>query len=85
MAIRERAFKAIIKCFEKHGAVQIDTPVFEMKVNLNSTKHCPDLFCLFINLPRVCVSRTLVVYTRIHNNMSMAHPVPVGFCSFSKN
>lgn len=48
MAIRERAFKAIIKCFEKHGAVQIDTPVFEMKVNLNSTKCFPDQFCLLI-------------------------------------
>ncbi|XP_015768330.1 PREDICTED: histidine--tRNA ligase, cytoplasmic-like, partial [Acropora digitifera] len=34
MAVRERAFKAIIKCFEKHGAVQIDTPVFEMKETL---------------------------------------------------
>ena len=48
MAVRERAFKAIIKCFEKHGAVQIDTPVFEMKVNLNSSKCCPDQFCLLI-------------------------------------
>ena len=48
MAVRERAFKAFIKCFEKHGAVQIDTPVFEMKVNLNSTKCCPDQFCLLI-------------------------------------
>ena len=46
MAVRERAFKAIIKCFQKHGAVQIDTPVFEMKVNLNSTKCSPDQFCL---------------------------------------
>ncbi|XP_015776106.1 PREDICTED: histidine--tRNA ligase, cytoplasmic-like [Acropora digitifera] len=34
VAVRERAFKAIIKCFEKHGAVQIDTPVFEMKETL---------------------------------------------------
>ena len=32
MAVRERAFKAIISCFERHGAEQIDTPVFEMKV-----------------------------------------------------
>ena len=48
MAVREGAFKAIIKCFEKHGAVQIDTPVFEMKVNLNSTKCSPDQFCLII-------------------------------------
>ncbi|XP_068702840.1 histidine--tRNA ligase, cytoplasmic-like isoform X1 [Montipora foliosa] len=34
MAVREKAFKTIVKCFEKHGAVQIDTPVFEMKETL---------------------------------------------------
>lgn len=34
MAVREKAFKAIIGCFERHGAEQIDTPVFEMKVQL---------------------------------------------------
>ncbi|XP_073252523.1 histidine--tRNA ligase-like isoform X1 [Porites lutea] len=34
MAVRERAFKAIISCFERHGAEQIDTPVFEMKETL---------------------------------------------------
>ena len=54
MAVRERAFKAIIKCFEKHGAVQIDTPVFEMKVNLKF-KQVLSRSILFINLPRVCV------------------------------
>lgn len=32
MAIRERAFKAIISCFKRHGAEVIDTPVFELKV-----------------------------------------------------
>jgi len=32
MAIREKAFKAIIGTFERHGAEQIDTPVFELKV-----------------------------------------------------
>lgn len=35
MAVREKAFKAIISCFERHGAEQIDTPVFEMKVQLS--------------------------------------------------
>ena len=69
MAVRERAFKAIIKCFEKHGAVQIDTPVFEMKVNLNSTKCCPDHSCLFINLPRVYVLRALVIYTSMYTTI----------------
>lgn len=32
MAIRERAFNAIISCFKRHGAEVIDTPVFELKV-----------------------------------------------------
>jgi histidyl-tRNA synthetase len=32
MAIREHVFEEIIKCFQKHGAKSIDTPVFELKV-----------------------------------------------------
>ena len=34
MAIRENVFNTIIRVFQKHGAVQIDTPVFELKVEL---------------------------------------------------
>ncbi|NXE02797.1 SYHC protein, partial [Chaetorhynchus papuensis] len=34
MAIRERAFNAIISCFKRHGAEVIDTPVFELKETL---------------------------------------------------
>ena len=33
MAIREKVFNTITKVFKKHGAVTIDTPVFELKVN----------------------------------------------------
>ena len=32
MAIRERAFADITRCFKRHGAVAISTPVFELKV-----------------------------------------------------
>ena len=32
MAIRENVFEVITKCFQKHGAESIDTPVFELKV-----------------------------------------------------
>jgi hypothetical protein len=32
MAVREKVFNAIIECFKLHGAVTIDTPVFERKV-----------------------------------------------------
>lgn len=32
MAIREKVFNTITKVFKKHGAVTIDTPVFELKV-----------------------------------------------------
>ncbi|CAF0850393.1 unnamed protein product [Brachionus calyciflorus] len=31
MAVRENVFKTIIECFQLHGAVTIDTPVFERK------------------------------------------------------
>ena len=34
MAIRERAFNTIKAVFKKHGAVEIDTPVFELKETL---------------------------------------------------
>jgi len=34
MAIREKVFNTIIDCFHRHGAEQIDTPVFELKETL---------------------------------------------------
>lgn len=34
MVIREKAFNIIKSVFEKHGAVTIDTPVFELKETL---------------------------------------------------
>ena len=34
MAIRERAFAIIKGTFKKHGACEIDTPVFELKETL---------------------------------------------------
>ncbi len=34
MAIREKAFSIITACFQRHGAVGIDTPVFERKETL---------------------------------------------------
>ncbi|XP_063304123.1 histidine--tRNA ligase, cytoplasmic [Pelobates fuscus] len=34
MAIREKVFDTIIKCFKRHGAETIDTPVFELKETL---------------------------------------------------
>lgn len=36
MAIREKAFKKIRDVFKKHGASEIDTPVFELKETLTS-------------------------------------------------
>ena len=32
MAIREEVFTVITRCFKRHGAVSISTPVFELKV-----------------------------------------------------
>ena len=34
MAVRENAFKIIKDIFKKHGALEIDTPVFELKETL---------------------------------------------------
>ncbi|GJQ12042.1 hypothetical protein GpartN1_g3833.t1 [Galdieria partita] len=34
MAIREKAFRIVSKVFDRHGAVAIDTPVFELKETL---------------------------------------------------
>ena len=34
MAIREKVFTVIKNCFKRHGAVTIDTPVFELKETL---------------------------------------------------
>mmetsp|Transcript_4445 Transcript_4445/g.6572 ORF Transcript_4445/g.6572 Transcript_4445/m.6572 type:complete len:125 (+) Transcript_4445:1181-1555(+) len=36
MAIREKAFNIIRSVFKKHGASEIDTPVFELKETLTS-------------------------------------------------
>ena len=34
MAVREKVFQNIVEIFQLHGAVTIDTPVFERKVFL---------------------------------------------------
>ncbi|GIY10898.1 histidine--tRNA ligase, cytoplasmic [Caerostris extrusa] len=34
MAVKEKSFSKIIKCFKRHGAETIDTPVFELKETL---------------------------------------------------
>lgn len=34
MSVRERVFKTIKRCFKRHGAVTIETPVFELKAVL---------------------------------------------------
>jgi histidyl-tRNA synthetase len=34
MAIREKAFETITSVFKRHGAVAIDTPVFELRETL---------------------------------------------------
>lgn len=40
MAIRQKAFNTIIAAFERHGAEQIDTPVFELKVSNEAKLDC---------------------------------------------
>lgn len=43
MAIREKVFNTITKVFKKHGAVTIDTPVFELKVKITAYTHACDM------------------------------------------
>ena len=38
MRVREQAFTAIRNVFKRHGAVEIDTPVFELKEVLRLTR-----------------------------------------------
>jgi len=48
MAVREKAFQIIKGVFKRHGAVTIDTPVFELKVRLriyNSTRCWRSTLC----------------------------------------
>ena len=42
MAIREEVFGVIKRCFNRHGAVAISTPVFELKVRLHEHTDCKD-------------------------------------------
>jgi len=44
MAIREKVFGVITRCFKRHGAVSISTPVFELKVRL--VLHACTYMCL---------------------------------------
>ena len=39
MIIREKAFNLITNVFKRHGAVEIDTPVFELKETLTGNKY----------------------------------------------
>jgi histidyl-tRNA synthetase len=43
MAIREKVFKIVIECFKRHGAVTIETPLFELKVS--KSKRYPISLC----------------------------------------
>nr|CAB3251815.1 histidine--tRNA ligase, cytoplasmic-like [Phallusia mammillata] len=36
MAVREKVFNCVIKCFKRHGASTLDTPVFELKETLTN-------------------------------------------------
>ncbi len=53
MSVRDKVFKTIIECFQLHGAVTIDTPVFERKVQ----------FCSYFNIP-IDFSVLFIFYNR---------------------
>ena len=53
MAIREKAFAEITRCFKRHGAVAISTPVFELRVMHNFYYPC----MITINFVPCCLYR----------------------------
>ncbi len=82
MAIRERAFNIIRGIFQKHGASEIDTPVFELKETLTGkygedSKLIYDLedqggellalrYDLTVPFARYCAERGLASIKRFH-------------------
>jgi histidyl-tRNA synthetase len=40
MALRSSVLEKIVKCFHRHGAETIDTPVFELKVGFSTSFSC---------------------------------------------
>ena len=55
MAIREDVFTVITRCFKRHGAVSISTPVFELKVKQHNA-----------NTPCVCTYIHTYMYAHTH-------------------
>jgi hypothetical protein len=49
MAVREEMFSKITKVFKRHGAVTIDTPVFELKVG--EKPPCAFILFFFFKIP----------------------------------
>lgn len=45
MEVRERCFNIIRGVFKRHGAAEIDTPVFELKETLLVRNRCPTPRC----------------------------------------
>ena len=66
MAVREKAFNAIVRCFERHGAEQIDTPVFEMKVESHFFPQHVATIYLFIVGEFVCIAHMYYRYIFIY-------------------
>ncbi len=62
MMIRERAFAMIKSVFQRHGAVQIDTPVFELKDTLTN-KYGEDSKLIYELADQVSASSPLTTLT----------------------
>jgi len=54
MAIRERAFSIIVNVFKMHGAVGLDTPVFELRETLMG-KYGEDSKLIYDLADQVCL------------------------------
>lgn len=60
MAIREKVLATIIQVFKNHGAETIDTPVFELKVNILMNSR--SVICMGSVCANAITSKAICVY-----------------------
>lgn len=72
MAIREKAFATITSVFKRHGAVSLDTPVFELRETLTG-KYGEDSKLIYDLADQVRAA--LAPFARVLNNVLLPNSV----------
>lgn len=83
MAIREAAFNKITSVFKRHGAVAIDTPVFELRETLMG-KYGEDSKLIYDLADQVCwpLSLSCTAYAASHTNTIAVQTCPAMLSAF---